>query len=119
MDDGSERQNETTTLNAKVNIQLWTQWKMNDGFERWNETTALNAKVKMWLWTPNWKKVVALNAKQEINNGSERQTESGQWLWTPNEKQTMALNAKLKIQLWTLRWQCDSEHQIEGAALNA
>ena len=37
---------------------------------------------------------MALNAKQKMNNGSERQMKNARWLWMTNE--ITALNAKWK-----------------------
>ena len=64
----------------------------------------LNAKTekRWWLWTPNWKAMMALNAKLKSDDGSERQ----------NWKAMRALNAKLR------RDDDDSERQTEDATLN-
>ena len=60
--DGSERQG----------------WRKNaNGCGCGYETTALNAKVQMWLWTLNGKWMMVLNT--EWNNDSERQTKVQLW----------------------------------------
>ena len=53
---------------------------MNNGSERQTESTALNTRMKQWLWTPNRKWIMALNAKWKANNGAKRQMENEQWL---------------------------------------
>ena len=44
---------------------------------------ALNAKQKMNNGSERQNENVALNAKYEMNDGSERQMKNEQWLWTP------------------------------------
>ena len=114
----------------------------------WVCTMALNVKTKerCWHWTPNWRNMVALNAKLEANNGFERQTKyvalnaklkNGFKCQTKNTaqtvklKQTTTLNVKMKMWLWTSNWKryggseqlteerhADSECRTEDMALN-
>ena len=122
--------NDDSERRTKMWCWLWmSKLKSDDDdYERrtGNTVMALNAKTekRWWLWTPNWKAIMALNAKLKIVMALNAKTEKRQWLWMPKlksdddserqTKQNMAPNVGMNdVIALNAEWEYDSECQTE------